>query len=186
MTSPSRMNGGTWTVTPVSSLAGLGELLAVAPFSSASVSTTFNSTVAGSSTPMGLSLKNSTVRVCPFLEIVPALGQRLPVQSDLLVVFSVHEMTDISVPVEEFHFPVVQRCAVHGVPRGEAVLVGGSGPKILQQDPDKSGPLAGRPVLGLSHPVGLVLMDQDHSFPDLRGVDHGRVTISNRVFRLQF
>src|SRR5271165_2147135 len=59
--SPSLMKGGTYTTSPVSVLAGLVTLLAVADFNPGSVSTTVSSTVCGSSTPTGLPSKNSTL-----------------------------------------------------------------------------------------------------------------------------
>src|SRR5574341_879560 len=52
--SPICTNGGTCTVTPVSSFAGLYEALAVAPFIDGSVSTTSKSTLDGGLMPIGL------------------------------------------------------------------------------------------------------------------------------------
>src|SRR5262245_52688804 len=59
--SPSFTKGGTCTTSPVSSLAGLVTLEAVALFKPGSVSITVISTVCGSSTPTGLPSKNSTL-----------------------------------------------------------------------------------------------------------------------------
>ena len=59
--SPSLMKGGTCTTKPVSVLAGLVTLLAVADFSPGSVSMTVRSTVWGSSMPTGLPSKKSTL-----------------------------------------------------------------------------------------------------------------------------
>src|SRR6266852_8792397 len=59
--SPSLMNGGTCTTSPVSVFAGLVTLEAVALFSPGSVSTTVNSTVCGNSMPTALPSKNSTL-----------------------------------------------------------------------------------------------------------------------------
>src|SRR5262245_25689634 len=52
--SPMPMNGGTLIFRPVSNVAGLVCAAAVAPFTLGSVSTTFNSTVAGSSRLIGV------------------------------------------------------------------------------------------------------------------------------------
>src|SRR6267154_3372040 len=52
--SPSLMNGGTCTTKPVSVLAGLVTLDAVADFNPGSVCTTVNSTICGSSIPTAL------------------------------------------------------------------------------------------------------------------------------------
>src|SRR3954462_7123190 len=61
--SPSLMNGGTCTTRPVSVLAGLVTLDAVALLMPGSVSSTVRSTVCGSSTPTALPSKNS-MRIC--------------------------------------------------------------------------------------------------------------------------
>ena len=49
------MNGGTWITTPVSSVAGLVWLVAVAPLMAGMVCVTLRSTVCGSSMPIGFS-----------------------------------------------------------------------------------------------------------------------------------
>src|SRR5215472_11528056 len=59
--SPSLMKGGTCTTNPVSVLAGLVTLEAVALFRPGSVSTTVRITVCGSSMPTALPSKNSTL-----------------------------------------------------------------------------------------------------------------------------
>src|ERR1700740_1209024 len=59
--SPSLMNGGTCTTSPVSVFAALVTLEAVALLSPGSVSTTVRITVCGSSIPTGLPSKNSTL-----------------------------------------------------------------------------------------------------------------------------
>src|SRR5205807_6905338 len=59
--SPSLMKGGTCTTSPVSVLAALVTLEAVALFIPGSVSITANSTVCGSSIPTALPSKNSTL-----------------------------------------------------------------------------------------------------------------------------
>ncbi|KAJ3069104.1 hypothetical protein HK102_006997 [Quaeritorhiza haematococci] len=54
--SPGLMNGGTWTLSPVSSVASLYWLVAVAPWSAGGVSVTHSSTESGISMETGLSL----------------------------------------------------------------------------------------------------------------------------------
>src|SRR5271157_5981934 len=61
--SPSLMNGGTCTTSPVSVFAALVTLLAVADFNPGSVSTTVSSTVCGNSTPTAFPSKNS-ILIC--------------------------------------------------------------------------------------------------------------------------
>src|SRR5262249_57083153 len=63
--SPSLIKGGTCTTSPVSVLAGLVTLEAVADFSPRSVSMTVKSTVWGSSMPTALPSKNSNL-ICRF------------------------------------------------------------------------------------------------------------------------
>src|SRR5579885_1861397 len=58
--SPAPMYSGTWISMPVWSLAGLVRLVALAPFSSGTVSTTVSATLAGTCRATGASLINCT------------------------------------------------------------------------------------------------------------------------------
>ena len=65
MTSPSLMNSGTWTTSPVSSLAGFWTFEAVSPFTPSADSITLRATVEGSSTVSGFSSTNNTSTLPP-------------------------------------------------------------------------------------------------------------------------
>ena len=59
--SPGLMNGGTWTFSPVSSVASLYWFVAVAPWRAGGVSVTVSSTASGISIETGLSLMYLTI-----------------------------------------------------------------------------------------------------------------------------
>ena len=84
--SPWRINGGTVTTTPLESFAGLGELLAVEPRTSGSVSTTSSSIVGGKLDSHRFAFVEVDLYVQAFGHVLGGVAQRVFVQRNLLVV----------------------------------------------------------------------------------------------------
>ena len=132
------MNGGTEIVTPFSSVAGLFEFEAVAPFRGGSVRVTVKFHRGGQSdadrravVKLDLDIQIWHQPLCRIAEFV--LGQR-----DLLVVFRVHKMVMRAVRIKIIHLMLFERDLFERVVRAKAELERIAGQQISAAEPAPS------------------------------------------------
>ncbi len=135
--SPGLTNGGTWTFRPVSSVASLYWLVAVAPARAGGVSVTVSSTKSGTSIETGLSLMYLTITSRVGQQVVHRRADDLGREAELVVCLGVHEHVIVAGRVEVF--------VLLGLDVRDFDLVDGTEPFLDQ------GAVVHVPQLGLDH-----------------------------------
>ncbi len=177
------MKGGTWTTRPVSVLAGLVTLEAVADLSPGSVSTTLQVDGLRQLDPdrLAVEVAHLDLQICG--EVLDRIAQRGAIEHGLLVVHRIHEVVIIAVGVEELHGDFVHDHLFDGVGGAEAVLEHGAGFEVAQFGLDEGAKVAGRAVLDFEDRVKLVVMLDDHARAELGGGNRHRCWSSLLILR---
>ncbi len=181
MRSPSLTNGGTVTVTPFSSVAGLFTFETVAPFMVGSVRVTVNSIEGGRSIPIGDLRKTrpeSSVREL-------AIGRRRPTllrsSATLLVIFGIHEMVMRPIGIHILHFMLFQRCPFDGIGRAEAMFERGAGFDVSELRLHHRAQVAGRVVAKFHDFAQLAIEKNYHPAPNLSCRDSHKILTCLRI-----
>lgn len=112
-------------------------------------------------------------------QIVDGLSERLLVEVSLLVGLGVHEVVEVAVAVQVFHFLLVQVRRFDAVFGAEPVLQLGAGLQVAQGRLHHSPPVSRGDVQQLHDPAEVPVVDDDHSRFELSGVDHVLTPVCN-------
>ena len=159
MRSPWLTNSGTWTMRPVSRVAGLRAPETRSPCRPGSVSVTVSSTAAGRSTPDDLVVVHLEDGGVALLEVLGGVAQRRVVDVELVVGGVVHEDVVLAVAVEVLHLPLVDDGLLELLVGPVGAVDDGAGADVLQLGADEGAALARLHVLELDdgeEPLGEV------------------------------